>query len=68
MIRIRGDEQVGYSATVICDECHGCMVFRPEDHGLWVGSQRQVRVYMTDHQGWVFDAPSGSVFCPQHFG
>jgi hypothetical protein len=42
-------------------------VFRPRDHGLWVGSARQVRVYLTDHVGWVFDDRSGGFFCPAHF-
>ncbi|MGH3487462.1 MAG: hypothetical protein ACRDP8_06040 [Actinopolymorphaceae bacterium] len=67
MIRIRGDEQSGYLAMVDCDECAACIVFRPRDHGLWVGSARQVRVYLTDHVGWVFDDRSGGFFCPAHF-
>ncbi|MBE1609373.1 hypothetical protein [Actinopolymorpha pittospori] len=67
MIRIRGDEEVGYLAMVTCDECQACMVFQPHDHGLWVGSPRQVRMYLTDHEGWVWDPGSGSFYCPQHF-
>lgn len=67
MIRIRGDEEVGYSATVVCADCDGCMVFRPSDHGLWVGSPRQVRIYMTDHAGWVWDGYTDTFHCPVHF-
>ncbi|GAA5032728.1 hypothetical protein GCM10023317_84200 [Actinopolymorpha pittospori] len=52
---------------VTCDECQACMVFQPHDHGLWVGSPRQVRMYLTDHEGWVWDPGSGSFYCPQHF-
>jgi hypothetical protein len=67
MIRIRGDEQAGYHTMVTCDECQTSMVFRPDDHGLWVGSPRQVRMYLTDHKGWVWDHDSDSFYCPQHF-
>lgn len=67
MIRIRGDEVIGYFTMVTCDECHGTMVFQPAKHGLWVGSARQVRVFLTDHKGWVWDQQTGAFYCPEHF-
>ncbi|HZC26229.1 MAG TPA: hypothetical protein VE287_04350 [Actinopolymorphaceae bacterium] len=67
MIRIRGDEENGYLAMVNCDECDTCVVFQHADHGLWVGSPRQVRIYLTDHAGWVWDNTSDAVYCPDHF-
>lgn len=68
MIRIRGDEETGYHTLVSCDECRDSLVFQPGDHGLWVGSARQVRIYLTEHKGWVADSSSGAVYCPMHFG
>lgn len=67
MIRIQGDEESGYVTTVACDECETRVVFRPRDHGLWIGSARQVRIYLTDHAGWVWDHSSGAFYCPEHF-
>ncbi|HEY6739991.1 MAG TPA: hypothetical protein VI076_14190 [Actinopolymorphaceae bacterium] len=67
MIRIRGDEESGYVTLVTCDECYDAMVFQPGYHGLWVGSARQVRMYLTEHKGWVWDEPSSSFYCPEHF-
>jgi hypothetical protein len=67
VIRIQGDEESGYLTTVACDECDTRVVFRPRDHGLWIGSARQVRIYLTDHAGWVWDQNSGAFYCPEHF-
>jgi hypothetical protein len=67
MIRIKGDEEAGYLTMVTCDECHGSMIFKPQEHGLWVGSARQVRVYMVEHKGWVWDPSTGAFYCPEHF-
>lgn len=67
MIRIQGDEESGYLTTVACDECDTRVVFRPRDHGLWIGSARQVPIYLTDHAGWVWDENSGAFYCPEHF-
>jgi DNA-directed RNA polymerase subunit RPC12/RpoP len=67
VIRIQGDEESGYLTTVACDECDTRVVFRPRDHGLWIGSARQVRIYLTDHAGWVWDENSGAFYCPEHF-
>jgi hypothetical protein len=67
MIQIRGDEETGYHATVNCAECESRLVLQDADHGLWVGSARQVRVYLTDHAGWVWDHNSDVFYCPAHF-
>jgi hypothetical protein len=67
MIRIRGDEESGYLATVSCAECDASVQLQHTDHGLWVGSTRQVRIYLTDHAGWVWDSTSDTFYCPKHF-
>lgn len=67
MIRIKGDEEAGYITMVTCDDCHSSLVFQPQEHGLWVGSARQVRVYMVEHKGWVWDPQTGAFYCPDHF-